>query len=99
MKETIDPAKPMYQFQREAFELWMKIENRQYEAYDKIIKLERQQLVLEEKKSKQQELAASIEEQAGNTKILFKTIMCPLRKTCPKDNSQRFPKSTELTTN
>ena len=56
-------------------------------------------MVLEEKKSKQQELAASIEEQAGNTKILFKTIMCPLRKTCPKDNSQRFPKSTELTTN
>ena len=34
-----------------------------------------------------------MEDQAAHTKELYKTIMCPLNKTCPKDTRDRFPKS------
>jgi len=40
----------------------------------------------------------TIEEQAGRTKELFKTIMCPLARNCPNDCRPRWQKSGERTT-
>ncbi len=35
----------------------------------------------------------TIEDQVAHTKELFKTIMCPLIKSCPNDIRQRYPNS------
>lgn len=35
----------------------------------------------------------TVAEQEENTKLLFKSIMCPLGDRCPKDNRARWPKS------
>ena len=45
--EDCDPNKAMYPVQQEAFQLLMQIENRQYEAFDKIRRLEKAQKDLE----------------------------------------------------
>jgi len=39
----------------------------------------------------------SIEDQAANSKQIFKTIMCPLIRSCPNDTRARWPNSSDKT--
>ena len=81
----------------EAFRLIVKIEGRKDEAENKIAKLEKKQEELK-KKMDIQKGWNTVEDMTANAAELFKTIMCPLKKNCPMDNSMRWPKSSALTT-
>lgn len=77
---------------REAYQLWCEIEQIKVDADKKIKKLEKQEKALNNEKEKQKDLTMA-EDRAMNTKDLYKTIMCPLTTTCPKDNRNRWPMS------
>lgn len=81
---------------KEAYNLLVKIENIRIDAEKRCRKLEKEKRKLKEKR---EHLAAltSVEDQAAHSKELFKTIMCPLVKTCPKDIRERWPKSSAKT--
>eukprot|EP00353_Schmidingerella_taraikaensis_P001048 CAMPEP_0185596582 /NCGR_PEP_ID=MMETSP0434-20130131/80836_1 /TAXON_ID=626734 ORGANISM="Favella taraikaensis, Strain Fe Narragansett Bay" /NCGR_SAMPLE_ID=MMETSP0434 /ASSEMBLY_ACC=CAM_ASM_000379 /LENGTH=438 /DNA_ID=CAMNT_0028225103 /DNA_START=2099 /DNA_END=3415 /DNA_ORIENTATION=- len=82
---------------KEAYDLLWKLESIKLEADKKCRKLEQQKRKLKEKR---ENLAAltSVEDQAAHAKELFKTIMCPLQRNCPKHTSERWPKSEIPTT-
>ena len=76
----------------EAYKLLCDIEQIRNDADKKLKLLEKQQKALNNEKEKQKDLTLA-EDRAMNTKDLYKTIMCPLKTTCPKDNRNRWPMS------
>lgn len=81
---------------REAFDLISTIENRKRDAEKKIKRIERQQTKMKRdlrsfsiyKKSQTRPLDITKGE-----KIMYRTIMCPLRNKCPKDKRPKWPTS------
>ena len=82
----------LYPILKEAYDLLAKIESLRTEADKSLAKLNEQRTKL---RKKRETIAAltSVEDQAANAKDLFKTIMCPLIKSCPNDTRDRWPKS------
>ena len=81
----------------EAYELVCLIESHQKKAKKDIAALERQKKELRDKQTKLKTIS-TIEDQAANTRELFKTIMCPLNEACPNDTRDRWPKSSAKST-
>ncbi len=77
---------------KEAYDLLAKIEKIETDAEKAIAKLEKDKRKLKEKKNHLSTMT-TIEDQAANTKDLFKTIMCPLVRSCPNHTKDRWPKS------
>ena len=77
---------------KEAYELLVKIEKIRTDAVKRCRQLEKEKVKLKKKREHLSGLT-TVEDQAAHSKELYKTIMCPLHKTCPKDNRDRFPKS------
>ncbi len=77
---------------KEAYDLLAKIEKIDADADKAIAKLEKDKKKLKDKKNHLNTMT-TIEDQAANTKDLFKTIMCPLIRSCPNHTKDRWPKS------
>lgn len=80
---------------KQAFDLINEIENRKNATEARIKKIERQQLRLRKSLTsfsvyKRSQTRADL---SKGEKILFRTIMCPLREKCPKDMRPRWPTS------
>lgn len=78
----------------EAYNLLAALEKIGSQAKMDIQKLEKEKKKLTDKQKHIQTLS-SIEDQALNSKSLFKTIMCPLVQTCPNDTRARWPMSSD----
>lgn len=76
----------------EAYKLVKLIEEKtgNKEAIRAKLEKQKQKLIDQQKKLLDLDTVAEMEE---NSKLLFKSIMCPLGDQCPKDNRARWPKS------
>ena len=97
--EVIDQKARSKEFavQREAWDLIKEIEDKEIQTKKDVRRLEKQRQALILKK--RQVPGESIDPDDGNTaKVMFKTIMCPLVRSCPNDLGARWPMSSAKTT-
>jgi hypothetical protein len=80
----------------EAYKLVCAIEEKTQSKDLVTAKLNKQKEKLEERITKLKSME-TVEDMQENTKLLFKSIMCPLGAQCPKDNRQRWPASSTKT--
>lgn len=80
----------------EAYEFLCQLEEKLNSTSDMQEKCTKQRRDLLERKKKLK-ACETVEEMQENTKLLFKSIMCPLGDKCPKDNRARWPKSSTKT--
>lgn len=76
----------------DVFNLLKKFEERQIRAEREIENIEKRKMKLQ-KMERDVKQMSTIEEMMNNSEVIFKTIMCPLKRTCPKDNSDRWPRT------